>query len=356
MNTYVIAEIGQNHNGSMHIARQLIDIAAMPVIDAFNGDSLPGVDAVKFTKRDLASELTESQMGRLYEGRNAFGPTYGLHRAALELHDEQHHELYKYAKSRGLQFVETLCAVGCLSLLDRFTPDRLKVASRDLTNLPLLDALAETGIPMILSTGMTGRGELEDALETIAKHHDDVTILHCLSQYPAQYGSLNLRKVTGLLRDYPNLTVGYSDHSIGVMAPVAAVALGARVIEKHVTLDRSMKGSDHFGSVEPDGLWRMVRDIRNLERSLGSELADVSDATRDARLKLERSIAAKHDLEEGHLLTEDDLTLLSPGSGVRWSQRHQLVGRRLKQAVARHELIDLENVQSIEQTAWRRAA
>src|SRR5690606_27357862 len=163
---------------------------------------LQPMDAVKLTKRDLREELTDSQMQRPYDSPHSFGKTYGEHRAALELSDEQHFEVYKYAKNKGLDFVETLCSIGCLSILKLFQPDKLKVASRDLTNLPLLAALAETKIPMILSTGMAGNKELDDALDTITKYHSDIAILHCVSQYPTHPENLNLASIPYLKKNY----------------------------------------------------------------------------------------------------------------------------------------------------------
>ena len=339
MPTYFICEIGQNHNGSMDIARQLIDTAAMPIEDSLFDRRLPGADAVKFTKRDLTQELSASMMNQPYPSEHSFGATYGEHRAFLELSDAQHYELYRHAKTKGLDFVETLCSPKCLGLLRYFSPDRLKVASRDLTNLPLIEAMAETRIPMILSTGMTGRSALDEALGIITKHHAEVTILHCLSEYPARYENINLRTIVFLQEQYPDFTIGYSDHSIGIMAPVAAVTLGAQVIEKHVTLDRSMKGSDHAGSLEPEGLWRVVRDIRNLEQSLGIRAMVASEAAAPARRKLQRSIATRRPLKRGRIIRQEDLHLLSPGDGFLWSQRRLVVGQRLAQDVPANEII-----------------
>ena len=176
MSTYIIGEIGQNHNGSVDIAKLIVELVSRPVHEeVFNIDLRP-MDAVKMTKRDLREELAQSQMNRPYDSPHSFGATYGEHRAYLELSDEDHFEVYRYAKSLGLDFVETLCSIGCLSLLRLFTPDRLKVASRDLTNLPLLEALAETRIPIILSTGMAGKKELDEALDIITRHHSDISI------------------------------------------------------------------------------------------------------------------------------------------------------------------------------------
>ena len=200
--TYIIGEIGQNHNGSVDIAKLLTELVSRPITEEDFGLALMPIDAVKLTKRDLAEELSSSQMNRPYDTPNSFGKTYGEHRQFLELSDEEHYEVYKYAKSLGLDFVETLCAKGCLSLLRLFTPDRLKVASRDLTNLPLLEALAETRIPIILSTGMAGKKELDEALEVITKYHDNIAILHCVSQYPTEPDNLNLLTIRYLQKHY----------------------------------------------------------------------------------------------------------------------------------------------------------
>lgn len=341
--TYIIGEIGQNHNGSVDIAKRLIDISSMPVIDD-RGQEYKVMDAIKLQKRDLSQELTASEMSKPYTSPHAFGKTYGEHRAALELSDEQHAELYSYAKGRGLDVVETICSPGALSLLNHFTPDRLKVASRDLTNLPLLEAMAKTKIPLILSTGMAGEWELENALAVITPHHTNITILHCLSQYPAEFSNINLHTITYLKTAYPQYVIGYSDHTVGIMMPVAAVALGAAVIEKHITLNRGMKGSDQHGSLAPDGIFRMLRDIRHLEGALGTATIEVHPAAEVARLKLERSLAATRQLPVGTIITEKDLHLLSPGTGLRWSEHAQLIGQTITTAVAKDELILLEHI------------
>lgn len=337
--TYIIGEIGQNHNGSVDIARLIIDSAARPIKEDLFGLKLKPMNAVKLTKRDLNAELSDSQMQRLYDSPHSFGKTYGEHRAFLELNDEQHFECYKYAKSYGLDFVETLCAIGCLSLLKLFTPEYLKVASRDLTNLPLLSALAETKIPVILSTGMAGRNELDNALETILKYHQNISILHCVSQYPTEPQNTNLNTIKYLQKNYGQFTIGYSDHTIGISTPVAAVAMGAKIIEKHITLDRRMKGTDQAGSLGPDGINRMVRDIRVLEMALGKEEIFIEQAVMSARVKLERSIASNKDLKLGHLITEDDLHMLSPGDGIKWSDKNLIIGKKLSIEIKRNEII-----------------
>ena len=345
--TTIVAEIGQNHNGEMALARQLIEMAAMPIFDKFNDVALPGVDAVKFTKRDLTEELTHEAAQRPYDSPHAFGRTYGEHREALELSYEQHAELGTYARSKGLGFIVTLTSIKTIALLNRVELDAIKVASRDLTNLPLLDALAETGKHLILSTGMGGEKEIGDALDTITRHHENVALLHCISEYPAAYAHMNLRAIPYMKKKYP-FPVGFSDHSIGiVMAPVA-VALGASIIEKHITLNRSMKGSDHSASLEPDGLWRMVRDIRNVEKALGKFGKPVSEAVFAAKKKLERSVASNRDIDAGEVILEKDLILLSPGDGLRWTERAKVVGKRAIKRIPKHSTILEKDVEDAE--------
>ena len=337
--TYIIGEIGQNHNGSVDIAKLLTELVARPIKEDDFGIDIQPINAVKLTKRDLSEELSSSQMNRPYDNPNSFGKTYGAHRQFLELSDEAHFEVYKYAKSLGLDFVETLCAKGCLSMLRLFTPDRLKVASRDLTNLPLLEALAETRIPIILSTGMAGKKELDEALAVITKYHNDIAILHCVSQYPTEPDNLNLLTIRYLQKHYGQYTIGFSDHTIGIAAPIVAVGMGAKIIEKHITIDRGMKGTDQKGSLGPDGVRRMVRDIRLVEHWLGTEDLYIDRSVAASKVKLERSIASNKDLEVGHIITEDDIHMLSPGDGFKWAERTQLIGKTLKTAVPKNEII-----------------
>lgn len=337
--TYIIGEIGQNHNGSVDVAKLIIEAAARPVEEELFGLALREMDAVKLTKRDLKYELSDSQMKRPYTGRNSFGPTYGEHRQALELNDEQHFELYQYAKSFNLDFVETLCAPSCISLLKLFTPDYLKVASRDLTNLVLLEVLAETRLPIILSTGMASKKELDEGLNVILKHHSDISILHCVSEYPTQPKNVNLNTILYLQKEYPQFTIGYSDHTIGIATPVAAAAMGAKIIEKHITLDRRMRGTDQAGSLGPDGLNRMVRDLRLLDMSRGVEDIFISDDVVVAKNKLARSIATKMDLKKGHVISENDIHLLSPGDGFQWIEKNEVLGKTLTCDIAANEVI-----------------
>lgn len=337
--TYIIGEIGQNHNGSVDIAKLIVELVARSVREDVFGIDLRPMDAVKLTKRDLKEELAASQMNRPYNNPNSFGATYGEHRAFLELSDEQHHEVFRFAKSQGLDFVETLCSRGCLSLLKLFTPDYLKVASRDLTNLPLLEAMAETKIPMILSTGMGGKAELDEALAMITKYHSEISILHCVSQYPTHPDNLNLKTIAYLKKHYGQYKIGFSDHTIGIAAPVVAVGMGAEIIEKHITIDRHMKGTDQLGSLGPDGVNRMIRDIRIAECWLGEEKLEIESDVAEARIKLERSIATNRVLQPGETITEKDIHLLSPGDGFKWSEKEKVLGKKVLRQLPADEII-----------------
>lgn len=337
--TYIIGEIGQNHNGSVDIAKLIVDLVCRPIKEDVFGLDLDPIDAVKLTKRDLTEELSVSQMNRIYDSPHSFGRTYGEHRAALELSDDDHYEVYKYAKSKGLDFVETLCARGCLSLLKLFTPDYLKVASRDLTNLLLLESLAETKIPIILSTGMAGKKELDEALEIITRYHTNISILHCVSQYPTAPDNLNLKTITYLKKHYGQYKIGFSDHTIGISAPPIAVGMGAEIIEKHITIDRHMKGTDQKGSLGPDGVYRMVRDIRMCEHWLGKEDLYIEKSVDSSRKKLERSIASLHNMKAGDVIRQEDLHMLSPGDGFKWTQLDEIVGRQLVNDIPANEII-----------------
>ena len=345
--TYVIGEIGQNHNGSVALAKLIIDLVSREIKDEVFDNVLKGMDAVKLTKRDLNQELSASQMNRIYDNPNSFGNTYGKHRAALELSDEQHFEVYKHAKEKGLDFVETLCAVGCLNMLKLFTPDKLKVASRDLTNLPLIAALAETNIPIIISTGMAGKKELDDAIQIITKYHSNVSILHCVSQYPTKPKNVNLNTISYLLNNYKDYVIGYSDHTIGISTPIAAVAMGAKIIEKHITLDRRMKGTDQAGSLGPDGVYRMVRDIRILDKSMGNEDIFIVPDTAAAKEKLERSIATNKKINAGEAITESDIHMLSPGDGFKWRDKSSIIGKKIITSIEKDEIIYSHNLKTI---------
>jgi sialic acid synthase len=350
--TYIIAEIGQNHNGDINIAKKLIDQLDNYPYDTSTGERLQKANAIKLTKRDLSDELTVEAYNKPYDGPNSFGETYGEHREFLELSYEDHVELGKYIKSRGFEFVETICSLSAMKLLDMIQVDKIKVASRDLTNIPLLTALSERSEPIILSTGMANEKDLYQALEIFRRgKNKEVSVLHCLSEYPARSLNLNLRTITWLQEKVPSrlpgkrVKIGYSDHSIGTFIPVGAVALEAKIIEKHVTLDTSMKGSDHAGSADMSTFRDMVRDIRMLERALGYEWLIRDASVEQTRIKLERSLATKNTIQANAVVALEDLHMISPGSGLKWEDRDLIIGKRAKMDILANTLVTEDMVE-----------
>lgn len=337
--TYVIAEIGQNHNGDINIAKKLIDQIDRYTYDEISGDRFNKCNGIKLTKRDLDEELSKEGMERPYTGPNSFGATYGEHREFLELSYEDHAELGNYIKSKGFDFVQTLCSVKTLKLLDMVEVDKIKVASRDLTNIPLIEAIAKRPEDVVLSTGMSDENDLSTVMDIFeANNKKNVSILHCLSQYPSEYKNLNLNTIQWLKEKYNN-PIGYSDHSLGTHIPVAAVAMGAEIIEKHVTLDTSMKGTDHKGSADMNTFHQMMHDIRSLEFGLGEWGMFRDDSVTAAKEKLERSLATKVDLPVGTELKEEHLHMISPGNGLKWNDRHEVIGKMVNHNVKKNTII-----------------
>jgi len=316
--TFIIAEIGQNHNGSVEIAKQLIDVAHEAK-----------VDAVKFVKRDIKSELTREMYDKPYDNPHSFGATYGKHREFLELNIGIHKELKEYSNQRGLVYFSSACDFKSVVEMESIDVPCYKIASRDLTNIPLITYIAKIGKPMILSTGMADGLDIDDAVNEIKKYNDNYILLHCTSEYPTEYEHVNLNRIRYLKEKYKCI-VGSSDHTVGIMVPVAAVALGAKVIEKHITLHRYMKGTDHAGSLEADGIKRVVRDIRNLEMAMGSEDYNTRDYVASAKNKLARSLVSKTNIPMGTVLTEEMLELKSPGDGILWRNRDRIIGKKSK--------------------------
>lgn len=338
---YIIAEIGQNHNGDVEIAKKLIDQLDRYTYDPITGSRLYKPNAIKLTKRDLDEELTLNAASKPYTGPNSFGKTYGEHREFLELSYEAHVELGLYARNRGFDFIVTACSPKATAVYDMVKVDYIKVASRDLTNIPLLDKIASRKEPIILSTGMATCEELDNALTIL--HNNEVAILHCISEYPAKFHNLNLNTIKWLQKKYGDShRIGYSDHSLGNDAPLMSVALGASIVEKHVTLDTSMKGSDHKGSADIEQFHRMTNSIRLAEQSLGKiEFTSDKNFIQDTKSKLQRSLAYKVNLKKGSIITLQDLHMLSPGNGLTWEHRDVILGRTLTKDVKKNTLISL---------------
>jgi sialic acid synthase SpsE len=272
--TLIIAEIGQNHQGDIEIAKELIRQA-----------KLCGADAVKSQKRDIPSLLSPEEYARPYASPNAFAPTYGKHREALELSRETYVELRDFARDLGIVFFSSPWDVPSAQLLHDIEMPWFKVPSACLTHHALLQELVSFDRPIILSTGMSTMDEIDAAMDVV-RDASDVYILQCTSSYPSAFRDINLRVIPVLAARYPWATIGFSGHHRGIAIDVAAVSFGARVIERHFTLDRTWKGSDHAASLEPPGLARLVRDARATEQALGDGVKRVCEAEIPVRHKL----------------------------------------------------------------------
>jgi len=320
---FFIAEIGINHNGNPEIARRLIDLAAEA-----------GADAVKFQKRNLpevyAPEVLEDLASQDKELQFVVS---WLQR--VELSDEVFKELAEYAWSRGLEFLCSPWDRDSVDFLEALGIAAYKIASADLTNLPLLEYVVRTGKPLILSTGMSDRREIATTVEFLKARGASFALLHCQSTYPAAFKDVNLRVMLSL-QEY-GVPVGYSGHERGIAVSTAAVALGACIIERHVTLDRTMPGPDHAASLEPPGLQKQVRDIRLLEVALGSPHRSMSRGEILTRHALGKTLAAARDISAGEIITWDALTALSPGTGVSPQRAVEVVGKPAPRAFRRGE-------------------
>lgn len=313
--TYIVAEIGQNHNGDIRIAKKLIDMAARC-----------SASAVKFQKRDIASELTREAFDRPYDNPNSFGKTYGEHRMFLELNEAQHLELKEYAMAAGITYFCTPCDVPSVEIMERIGCPFYKVASRDLTNIPLLERLSKTGKPVIVSTGMADMNDIADALHALKATPQNVVIMQCTSEYPCKIENVNLLAMNTLRKQFGHI-VGLSDHTSGVIVSAGASMMGAAIIEKHITLDRTMKGTDQPGSLEESGLRKLVDYVRALQLARGDGEKFINPASRAAKEKLARSLTSARPIPKGTKVTEDMLCLKSPGTGLSWKERNLLIGK-----------------------------
>lgn len=318
---FIVAEIGQNHNGQLGMAKRLIEVAARC-----------GANAVKFQKRDIGCELTKEAFNRPYENRNSFGRTYGEHRQYLEFDEEQHRELREFALANNLLYFCTACDAPSVEMMERVGNPVYKIASRDITNIPLLEVIAATRKPVIISTGMAGLNEIREAIDTLEGKASGIMLTQCISQYPAEPENLNLRAMQ-TLRDEFRCLVGLSDHAPGFITAVAGAVLGAALVEKHITLSRAMQGTDHAAALEEEELRLLVKYVRTCAVAMGSGVKEYLPAVEGAKAKLSRSLTSRIPIPQGVVVTEDMLVLKSPGTGLPWRQRDRIIGRR-----ARHEI------------------
>jgi sialic acid synthase SpsE len=334
---YIIAEAGVNHNGDPALARKLIDIAA----DA-------GADAVKFQKRTPSEILTAAALERPYTVPTSLGATYGEHRERLELSADDFRGLLAHARERGITLLASAWDNTSVDFLDDLGIPAYKVASADCSNLPLIDYTARKGKPMLISTGMSDLSEVDEAVETARRHTDQIVLFQCTSTYPADNDQLNLRVILTYKARY-GCVVGYSGHERGLAPTEAAVAIGANVVERHFTIDRTMIGPDHAASLEPMGLQRLVRNIRNIEKALGAPEKRMLEAERPVRDRLAKSVVARADIPAGTQITAAMLTVKGPGTGLKPRTIPMLVGVVAESAIPGDTLVPVEALK------WRRS-
>lgn len=317
-------------------------MAARPVTDEWSGKQLRGFDYVKLCVRDLNAEMSPELAAQPYDSSHSYGKTYLEHRQALELSQDTNAKAEALARSLGLGFMLTICNPGALGVLNRVRVDAIKIASRDLANVPLLKAVAGRRERVIISTGMDDFGRISQAINILdSRRPRAVDILHCTSQYPADYNNLRMRRIEWLKCFYPAHKIGFSDHSVGVMAAPLAVGLGARIIEKHITLDRNDRGTDHAGSLGPDGCLRMLRDIRNAELAMDGNYSAI--CIEPTKRRIGRSLAAADFIPAGRVLTEDLLRMVSPGGGLQWEDAESLVGMTTCSDIPENTLLTKEH-------------
>jgi len=314
--TQIIGEIGQNHNGSVENAKKLIDMCAFC-----------NVKLVKFQKRDIKTEFTKEAYNKSYENKNSFGKIYGKHREFLELNKEQHKELKEYANSKGLIYFCTPCDIPSLKIMEEIGCPFYKVASRDITNIPLLRELGKLNKTVIISTGMAEYQDIDLALNELNLPPNKVIIMQCTSEYPCPPKNCNLNVITTFKKKYKNV-IGFSDHSDGILAPTIACLLGAKIIEKHITLDRSMKGTDQSGSFEFTGLQKLQKYIETISLMLGSFDKKVEDNVTCSKQKLMKSLTSLCNIKKGQILTEDMICLKCPGNGILWKNMDKIIGKK----------------------------
>lgn len=326
---YVIAEIGHNHQGSVERAKEL-----------FRAAHDCGVDAVKLQKRDNRSLFTRDLYEQPYENENSFGATYGEHREALELGRDAYVELQAYAHELGLGFFATAFDEASADFLADLDVPAFKIASGDITNTPLLRHVAALGKPVIVSTGGATIEDVDRAVEAVAAFDVPVCLLQCTAAYPAAVEDLNLQVIATLRERYPDVVVGLSDHQDGIAMSLVAYMLGARVIEKHFTLSHTWKGTDHAFSLMPEGMRKLVRDLRRVPDALGDGVKHPLEIEAKPLQKMGKQLVAARALDAGHVLAPGDLTARSPADGgLAPYELDGLLGHRLLRPLAVDEPI-----------------
>lgn len=334
---YVIAEIGNNHQGSLEVCKEM-----------FLAAKTAGADAVKLQKRDNKTLFTNEAYNRQYDNRNSFGATYGEHREYLEFGWHEYVELKEYARKLEIDFLATAFDIRSADFLEKVGVPAYKIASGDLKNIPLLKHIAHFGKPILLSTGGGTMEDIKRAYDAIIPVNNQLCILQCTGGYPPAWDELNLRVISTLQNNFPDIVTGFSSHDSGIAMAVAGYMLGARIIEKHFTLNRATKGTDHAFSLEPTGMRKMVRDLRRLKIALGDGQKIMFPSEEAPITKMGKSLVAQSDLKTGHVLTLNDIAMKSPGDGLPPYELENILGRELIQSLEEDMQIELSHLKSVD--------
>lgn len=331
---FVIAEAGVNHNGNIDIAKKLVDAAI-----------LAGADAIKFQTFKAENLVTKNAPKAKYQKSNTGGGNQYNMLKKLELSMGEHIILKDYCEKRGIMFISTPFDFESVDLLEKIDIPLYKVSSGDLTNIPLLKYISKLNKPMIISTGMANLGEVEEVVEAVKESgNSKIILLHCTSNYPTDYEDVNLNAMITLKNAF-KLPVGYSDHTVGTEVPIAAVAMGAEVIEKHFTLDKNMEGPDHKASLEPDELKNMIDSIRNIEKALGDGIKKCNKNEESTRKVVRKSIVAGENLKKGDVLCLDNMCFKRPENGVCPIYTDLIINRKLTKDVKKDDLITFDLIE-----------
>ncbi len=328
---YVIAEVGHNHQGDLEKCKEL-----------FRAAKECGVDAVKLQKRDNRSLYTRAMYDKPYDNENSFGATYGEHREALEFGRNEFVELQRYCREIGLTLFATAFDLPSADFLEGLDMPAYKIASGDLKTTPLLRHVAGFGKPMIVSTGGATMDDIVRAYEAVMPINPRLCFLQCTAAYPASSEELNLNVIAVLRARFPELVIGFSDHENGIAMAVAAYVLGARVVEKHFTLNHTWKGTDHAFSLEPIGMRKLVRDLRRTRAALGTGLKCPLPSERAPLLKMSKKLVARRALGTGHVLAAEDIAMKSPGDGLPPFLLDEVLGRTLTRPLRADEDITFD--------------
>ena len=329
---FFIAEIGNNHSGCLKTAKEMVDAAKNA-----------GASAAKFQKRNNEKLMQSVMSDKEYNSNNSFGKTYLEHREAVELSIEEFAELKKYCEKKDILFFATPFDESSLAELIEIESDLYKVASADIVHSELIEAIANTGKPIILSTGGATIEEVDEAVEIIEKHGNPYSILQCTASYPCDVSEMNLNVISTFKERYPNAVIGLSDHQSGISMALIAYTLGARVFEKHFTLHRSWKGTDQSFSLEPGGLRRMIRDITSIDSALGSKEKTPLPVEEDAMYKMRKSIVLSRDAKAGDVITRELLEFKCPGNGISVNKLSSLLGNKINKDLPSQHVLSEED-------------